>query len=576
VKLTLHSKWFLGLAMLLVDLLIIVNIAINFSLPPYLVTKIREDLEREAVLAREAFLHHPLDAANPFAHDLATKTGLRVTIIAPDGKVIAESDKRPDELDAIENHLYRPEVQDALQHGTGEAIRHSDTINVDLMYVAAPLKRDGQIVAIVRVALPLHQVKQTTSHVRRSVAIASFLVILGALPVVYWLAGKLTRPIEQMRQMAVSVAQGDFAKHAPERVSGELGDLARALNQMAGQLADRLRELTKEKADLTGILAGMTEGVLVTDPAGKIRLINQTLRQHFQLGDEALGKTVLEVFRNVDLEKLIAAPAARELTFLSPVECIFAVNAATLRDNVGVVIVFHDITRLKQLENIRQEFVANVSHELRTPLSIIKGYVETLLDEQPPDPATARQFLETIQRHSRRLENLIEDLLNISALESPQSRLELEPLTLRDVAQTVADELARQAAEKKITVAIDLPADLPAARGHRPRLHQVFVNLLDNAIKYTPTGGRVVVTARATNGDIECCVADNGPGIGAEHLPRIFERFYRVDKARSRELGGTGLGLSIVKHIVQAHGGRVWAESEVGKGSRFYFTLFRV
>jgi two-component system phosphate regulon sensor histidine kinase PhoR len=225
------------------------------------------------------------------------------------------------------------------------------------------------------------------------------------------------------------------------------------------------------------------------------------------------------------------------------------------------------------LENLRKEFVANVSHELRTPLSIIKGYIETLLDPQPPDAETTRQFLQTIQRHSQRLEALIGDLLTVSALESQQARLQLESVSLRAVAETAAEELARQARDKNMTISVGIPADFPQPRADAHRLHQVFFNLLDNTVKYVQAGGQISVSAKLGDGEVEVQVADSGPGIAAEHLPRIFERFYRVDKARSREVGGTGLGLSIVKHIVQAHGGRVWAESELGKGSRFYFTL---
>jgi two-component system phosphate regulon sensor histidine kinase PhoR len=241
----------------------------------------------------------------------------------------------------------------------------------------------------------------------------------------------------------------------------------------------------------------------------------------------------------------------------------------------GVIVVFHDITRMRQFENTRREFVANVSHELRTPLSIIKGYVETLLDEQPPDAQTARQFLQTIQRHSLRLEALIADLLSISALESQQARLNLEPVSLRAAAQSVINELARQAQKKSITVSLEISEQLPAARADSQRLHQVFFNLLDNAVNYTQAGGHITIAAQERDGFLETAIDDDGPGIAQEHLSHVFERFYRVDKARSRELGGTGLGLSIVKHIVQAHGGRVWAESELEKGSAFYFTLPR-
>ena len=554
------------MAAVLVALLLVINLCLDLSLPPFLVAKIRADLERDARFVIALVHHVPTAELNPAVQAWAKATGLRVTVIQLDGTVIAESEKPLDQLD---NHRYRPEVQSALQSGMGSAIRPSDTIHADLLYVAA---RDSN--QIIRVALPLHDVAATVGQVRRTIAGASAVVGLIALPLIFWLAQRTSAPIDAMRRMATRVAGGDFTGRAPDHEAGEVGELAGALNQMSRQLETRLRELTSEKAHLGGILAGMTEGVLVVDAAGKIRLLNTALRLAFGLTDEALGKTVLEVFRDAGLAELIsAAPAARELTFLQPADRVFTVQAGRLTGATGVVVVFHDITRLKQLENVRKDFVANVSHELRTPLAVIKGYVETLLDEEPPAAVTGRQFLETIQRHTRRLEVLIDDLLSISALESQQARLDCGPVSLLATATAVVEELSPRASEKNITVVLELPAALPAVSADVQRLHEVLVNLLDNAIKYTPAGSHVKVSAVPHNGFLKVCVADNGPGIAAEHLPRIFERFYRVDKARSRELGGTGLGLAIVKHIIQAHGGKVWVESELERGSRFYFTV---
>ena len=590
MKLTLPSKWFLGLAILLADLLLVVYLALRLTLPPYLVRQIETDLRRDAVVVREVFesqlrTGHP-DAAeiNRLSHDLAKKTGLRITVIGPGGTVIGESEKPESELKNIENHLQRPEVQQALREDIGSATRHSDTIGVDLLYVAVPIRNDN-LVGIVRVAMPLIEIHHTTARVLHTVAVASVLVGLATAPILYWLSRRVTRPILQMREVAGRVARGDFTEKAPARVSGELGDLATALNDMSSQLAARIRELSEEKADLSAILAGMTEGVLVVRPDGRIRLTNQALRNSFGINEEAVGKTVLEAFRNVSLQELVSEViqegdvAARELTFLTPNERAYELSATRLQGSqgvlTGVIVVFHDITRMRQFENTRKEFVANVSHELRTPLSIIKGYVETLLDEQPPDEQTARQFLQIVQRHSRRLEALIADLLSISALESQQARLNFEPVSIRLAAESVVDELARQAFERFVVVSLEIPEQLPAVRADAQRLHQVLFNLLDNAIKYTPSGGHVTIRADEKDGFIETAVADDGPGIAPEHLPHVFERFYRVDKARSRELGGTGLGLSIVKHIVQSHTGRVWAESQLEKGSTFYFTLPR-
>jgi len=569
LHLPLRWKWFAAVAAVLVALLLAINLCLDWTLPAFLIAKIRAELVRHAQLVTELVHHTPGSELNDTVHAVAKDTGLRITVIAGDGAVIAESEKP---LSQMENHLNRPEVQSALHNdtGVGSVIRPSDTVHRDLLYVAL---RDTPA-RIVRVAMSLQEVDDTIQHVRRVVAGASAIVGLIALPLIFWLAQRTSAPIDAMRRMATRVAAGDFTGRAPDHEAGEVGELAGALNQMSNQLEARLRELTSEKAHLAGILAGMTEGVLVVDAAGKLRLLNTALRQAFNLTDEALGKTVLEVFRDAGLAELIAAaPAARELTFLQPADHVFTVQAGRLTGTTGVVVVFHDITRLKQLENVRKDFVANVSHELRTPLAVVKGYVETLLDEEPPAAETGKKFLETIQRHTRRLEVLIDDLLSISALESQQAKLDCAPVSMRATAAAVVEELSPRAQEKNITVALEIPADLPAVHADVQRLHEVLVNLLDNAIKYTPPGSRVQIFAVADNHFLKVCIADNGPGISAEHLPRIFERFYRVDKARSRELGGTGLGLAIVKHIVQAHGGKVWVESGLEKGSRFYFTV---
>ena len=590
MKLSLPSKWFLGLAILLGDLLLVVYFAIRLTLPPYLVRQIEADLRRDAFVVRDVF-ESQLETRNPspvdinrMSHELSKETGLRITVISRDGTVIGESDKPEDDLKSIENHLHRPEVQQAIREGIGSATRHSDTIGVDLLYVAVPVRGDDHV-GTVRVAMPLSEIQHTTARVLHTVAVSGIVVGLAAIPILYWLSMRVTRPILQMREVAGRMARGDFTESAPTKVGGELGDLATALNEMSSQLEARIRELSGEKADLSAILAGMTEGVLVARPDGRIRLTNQALQRQFGISEEPVGRTVLEAFRNIPLQELVGDViqhgdvAARELTFLTPNERTYELSATRLQSGdgavTGVIVVFHDITRMRQFENTRKEFVANVSHELRTPLSIIKGYVETLLDEQPPDEQTTKQFLQTIQRHSRRLEALIADLLSISALESQQARLNFEPVKMLAAAQSVLDELARQAQEKSVTVSLKIPAQLPAVRADAQRLHQILFNLLDNAIKYTHAGGHVTILAVERDGMIETAVADDGPGIAPEHLPHVFERFYRVDKARSRELGGTGLGLSIVKHIVQSHGGRVWAESQIETGSTFFFTLPR-
>jgi two-component system phosphate regulon sensor histidine kinase PhoR len=359
--------------------------------------------------------------------------------------------------------------------------------------------------------------------------------------------------------------------------------LARQLRSEHDATILRQRELEDQaKAERQTLFNSMTEGVILLDRNGRIQLVNQSLERQFALHTDVRGQTLNEAFRRPELTQLLARLDNERKVLSCELEVggiearYFEVNAATVFDRdarmQGAILVFHDLTRIRQLENTRREFVANVSHELRTPLSLIKGYVETLLDGAITDPELSAKFLQTIDRHSNRLTNLIEDLLTISRLESGQITLQLRTLPLRPFTSGLIAEMQTRANERGTKIINEIPEGL-AGRADPDRLEQVVVNLVENAVKYGRAKGRVVVRGRAVNGHVELCVADDGPGIPPEARERVFERFYRVDKARSREAGGTGLGLAIVKHIIQSHGGKVWVESEPGQGAQFYFTL---
>jgi two-component system phosphate regulon sensor histidine kinase PhoR len=360
-------------------------------------------------------------------------------------------------------------------------------------------------------------------------------------------------------------------------------ELVAQLRQERDATAHRQREMEDQaKAERQTLFNSMVEGVALIDRSGRIQLVNQSLEKQFSLSIDVRGQTLTEAFRRPELTQLLSRLETEhnvlscELDVGGTQASYLEVTAATVFDREGrpqgAILVFHDLTRIRQLENTRREFVANVSHELRTPLSLIKGYVETLLDGAITDPELSAKFLQTIERHSNRLTNLIEDLLTISRLESGQITLQLRAIPLRPFAASLIAELQNRAKERGTTIVNEIPEQLHG-RADPDRLEQVFVNLVENAIKYGRAKGRVVVKGRTVNGHVELCVADDGPGIPAEARERVFERFYRADKARSRDSGGTGLGLAIVKHIVQSHGGKVWVESEVGHGAQFYFTL---
>lgn len=359
--------------------------------------------------------------------------------------------------------------------------------------------------------------------------------------------------------------------------------LAATLRAERDAVAQRQRELEDQaRAERQTLFNSMVEGVVLLDRFGRIQLVNQSLERQFALSVDVRGQTLSEAFRRPELTQLYARLGTERKVLGCELEVggtearYFEVSAATVLDREsrpqGAIFVFHDLTRIRQLETTRREFVANVSHELRTPLSLIKGYVETLLDGALSDPELSAKFLQTIERHSNRLTNLIEDLLTISRLESGQITLQLRAIPLRAFAASLLGELQTRARERGTTIVNDIPDQL-TGRADPDRLEQVFVNLVENAIKYGRAKGRVTVKGRIANGHVELCVADDGPGIPADARERVFERFYRVDKARSREGGGTGLGLAIVKHIVQSHGGKVWLESDPGQGAQFFFTL---
>jgi len=513
------------------------------------------------------------------AGDLAS----RITVIAPDGKVLCDSAESSAEM---ENYAGRAEIVEARRNGHGSATRYSTTVDREMLYHAF-YQKEGGTERIVRVAKPLKEVKSSIQSIRWSILSGLLLASGMGLLLAWFFSRHLTRRFQRLDQFADQVAQGAFPQNFfPNRGGDEISLLEQRLNEMGLKIRENLRQVTAEKEKADSILRCMIEGVLVLDPKGHVLVMNEQAKAMFNVPREREIQSVsmLEISRHPEVHKILDEVLAvdfAEQRYAKEVELgddrWFRVNAVRLRDpqgrSLGSILVFHNVTDVKRFESMRSDFVANVSHELRTPLTAIRGYVETLLDTPPSDPGDSRQFLEIIGRHSERLSRLTEDLLTLSDLESGNVQLALQPLDPSQLVQRVLEIFWDRAAKKDVTLTHDLESDMPRLRGDADRLQQLFINLVDNAIKYTPSGGTVTVSAARIAPDngappqLEISVRDTGPGIPEKDLPRLTERFYRVDKARSRDLGGTGLGLAIVKHIVQAHKGELKIESTINKGT---------
>jgi two-component system phosphate regulon sensor histidine kinase PhoR len=500
-------------------------------------------------------------------------------LITTDGRVVADSEVPVADLGMVENHAGRPEVAAALAGHVGHHLRRSATIDAPLLYVAVPLTEGGSVRGVLRLALPLSVVTSSYTEVHRVMLGGAAVALVVALGIGLFVASRVTRPVVEMEAIARRMSEGDFTARAPTRSPDEIGRLGRALNVMSASLRGKIEDLEHERARISAMLDGMVEGVVAVDAHDQIVAMNEPARALFDVRTgRGEHKPLLEVIRNADVHALLGrariaegrAGARRELRVPGAPPRTVQASAVPVdlgHGDIGVVMVLHDVTELRRLETVRTEFVANVSHELRTPLTAIHGYLETLLGGGLDEPADARRFLEIVFRHTERLGRLLDDLTDLSDIELGRIHLQLGSVAVGDVVESVVAIMRPRAETRGVTLAAALPSDLPEVTADHDRLEQILINLVDNAVKYTDAGGRVTVSARPVGAVVEIAVADTGVGIPPADLPRITERFYRVDKARSRELGGTGLGLAIVKHLVSAHGGELTIESEPGRGT---------
>ena len=517
------------------------------------------------------------------------RSGARVTVIDNTGRVLADSAHDPE---TMENHSTRPEVQQAFAAGEGQSVRLSATVDSDLVYRARRYQPPSGPPIVLRMALPLAQIDLSQKELRQRLVAAS-LVILALGGVVSLLFSRVfAARVERLKDFSRRVAAGDFRPLPAENPRDELSDLALALNNTAAQMDETIRSLGGERNRSSAILRSMVEGVAVIDAQQRLVFCNRAFSEILSLdsaGSE--GHPVIEVVRNSELLGLIRRALQGEEGLQSNIamgivqQRSFSVTAAPVKPleaspagaaaekPSGAVVVLHDVSELRRLERVRQDFVANVSHEFKTPLTAIQGFAETLLAGALEDPQNNRRFLEIMRSHAARLARLTDDLLKLARIEAGKLEVAFQPVSVAELLESCSATTVLKASRKQISFTVKVPPGLPSVLGDPGLLHDLLQNLLDNAIQYTPEGGQIDVSATAEVREAVITVTDTGIGIPLADQERIFERFYRVDAARSREAGGTGLGLSIAKHIVEAHGGRLWVESAVGRGSKFFVAI---
>jgi len=577
-------------------LLYVFVISVSFGLTAFFLDKsleenslnnIQSSLISEAYLIENQISVNNLKSGDAAALDslvkiLSPKIRSRITIIDKEGKVLADSEKSPQETLKMENHLNRPEIITALTGKTGIDTRFSNTLKIDMLYVALPLKENNQALGFLRLALPLESVQNTLSTIRKIVFMGLLFALGFAFVLGYIVTTRITKPINRIIQASRKFSEGDFTHRIINYSKDEIGELALTLNRMAQDLEDKIKEIKQQNQELAAIFNSMIEGIIVIDRTSRIVSINPAIEKIFGVSSKDVqGRPFLEAIRNNEISEIINSvltngkSLSAEITLVLPAHRVFEVNAVPIfeRDSVnGCLLVIHDITEIRRLETVRRDFVANVSHELKTPLTSIKGFVETLLEGALDDKRNSRNFLTIIQNHADRLDTLVNDLLSLSHLESKDMLLDIKEVNIKVEADEVISGFGSQLKKNNVEIKNELAPNI-LARADRDRIKQVFTNLIDNAIKFNRKNGTVKVYAEESSSKIKITIEDSGVGIPEKDISRIFERFYRVDKARSRELGGTGLGLSIVKHIVELHGGTVGLESNEGLGSKFFFTL---
>jgi two-component system phosphate regulon sensor histidine kinase PhoR len=523
----------------------------------------------------------PGEALQDIVVQLGRDTHSRLSVIDVEGRVIADSMQSPELMD---NHARRPEIIAAWDEGAATAQRFSETLQQQMIYRALQVTNQQNILGFVRVSLPRNTIENKLAELRQAVVFGAGLSAFAALILGFFFAKRFSDPLAKMTVVAEAISQGDYTQRIRVDRQDEIGQMAEAFNRIARSSAQRMAEITNDHNRLAMIFSGMVEGVIVVDPQQKIIQINQAAARVLELSlASSLGKPIWEQVRvaeiNTALEQTLDSLEVVTAQIRRPLKAgdrVIDISAAALRDEqgdpVGAVIVLHDISELERLERIRRDFVGNASHELKTPITVIRGLAETILDDEDMDPEVRRRFTEKISTQSHRLSQLVTDLMTLSRLESDTTEKDFQHIDLEAVVKHSIVAVKDHCQEKELSLTLLIEAGVSIV-GDLQTITQLIDNLIDNAIKYTPAGGEVGVKLYTEQGVAILRISDSGIGISPQHQQRIFERFYRVDKARSRDLGGTGLGLSIVKNIAEQHGGSVQLESQLGAGSVFTVSL---
>ena len=572
------KRIFLKLILTLIGLLIVAALGVDYFVTRSAEANLRRGLEdglkEQARLAVAVLRGRPAESNPEVVDEIAEAVGARLTLIRPDGVVVVDSEADPA---TMENHSTRPEFVEALAGGVGVSTRLSSTVGAEFLYVAIP-SEDGAL----RLALPLSEIRTQTREIRGRILQVTLLAFIPAVFLAFWLAQRLSARLSQIMSFSRDLARGDFETPVPAFAGGELGELSLTLQTTADRLRSMFEQLQEERSRFAAAVNGIGAGVLVIDRARRAIVCNPAMRRMFPnenltVGDRPFTASHRDIARLFDKVFIQGTSDSVDLSVSELVKRTWKVSCAPIGGAAGhvqaAVAVFYDITELEETERVRRDFVTNVSHELRTPLASIQGYAETLLDGAVDDPEHNRRFLQIIRQNAERLAQLSSDLMTLSQIEVRARDYDFAPVAVNGLLTQASDSIRALTGKKGVSVLVEgLPVSTEV-EGDSASLYQALMNLLENAAKYTPEGGAITLGARREDDEVEFYVRDTGVGIPTDHIPRLFERFYRVDKARSRELGGTGLGLAIVKHLVLAHDGSVRVESEVGRGSTFYFRI---